>query len=290
MFHTNHGKKMMSVIIWWLVAFAGVYLGVVILAYSMQRALVFHPRREVNATPAEIGLEFEDFTVKTADGVSIHGWLVPARAPEEGGLGLWTIFCHGNGGNISHRLDTLRLQHEMGISACIFDYRGYGRSSGKPSEQGVYRDVEAVWDMLLKRGVDPGHVVLWGRSLGGAVAARMASRTNPAGLILESTFTSVTDMARRSYPFLPVSLLCRFRMNTLGHAGEANRNGCPVMVIHSPEDDVVPFVMGEKLHESLSGRRRFLQIQGGHNDGFLLSAPLYTREVRSFLHELVVGK
>lgn len=270
----------------WLLPLAGVYCALVLLVYVLQGKLVFIPSRSMTATPATIGLAYEDFTVETADTVQIHGWLVPPDTRSDGAPERWVLFCHGNAGNISHRLDTLRMLHEMGLGVCIFDYRGYGNSQGSPTEAGVYKDVAAVWDFLLGKDVQSGQVIAWGRSLGGAVAAWLAAKRDPGALILESTFTSVVDMGRRSYPFLPVSLLCRNRLDAKHHATVAGRKGCPVLVIHSVDDEIVPYAMGQEIYAAVQGVKQFLEISGGHNDGFLLSAERYTRGVRFFLSVL----
>jgi uncharacterized protein len=138
----------------------------------------------------------------------------------------------------------------------------------------------------LDRGVQPGQVIAWGRSLGGAVAAWLAAERDPGALIIESSFTSVVDMGRRSYPFLPVSLLCRNRLDAGRHAMVAGQKGCPVLVIHSADDEIVPYAMGREIHAAIQGPKRFLELRGGHNDGFLISAGLYMREVRDFLLDL----
>ncbi len=273
-------------VISWLLPLAGGYCALVLLVYVLQGKLVFMPSRTLVATPAEVGLEYEDFEAETVDGLRIHGWLVPPRSGNVGNPEYWALFCHGNAGNISHRLDTLRMLHELGLGVCIFDYRGYGKSQGSPSEKGLYRDVAAVWEHLLDRGVQPGQVIAWGRSLGGAVAAWLAAERDPGALVIESSFTSVVDMGRRSYPFLPVSLLCRNRLDAKRHAMAAGRKGCPVLVIHSADDEIVPYAMGREIYTAIPGPKRFLELRGGHNDGFLLSAGLYMREVRRFLLEM----
>lgn len=271
------GKPSMSFVI--VVALvAGLVLGGV---YVFQERLVFFPSRAMAADPSALGLPFEDFTVETADGESVHGWLVPAQGPERAVV----LFHHGNAGNISHRLETLALLHRLGLTTCIFDYRGYGLSSGRPTEPGVYQDSRAVWDMLTARGVEPGRVVIWGRSLGSAVAARLArdlagEGLRPAGLILESAFASIPDMGREAYPFLPVRLIARMEMRTVDYVRDVN---CPVLVAHSPSDEIVPHAQGRTVFEAAPEPKRFLEMRGGHNDGFLATGRDYLDGVDGFL-------
>jgi fermentation-respiration switch protein FrsA (DUF1100 family) len=189
---------------------------------------------------------------------------VPAR--QERGV---ILFFHGNAGNISHRLDTLEIFHTLGLSTFIIDYRGYGQSEGRPSEQGTYLDAEAAWRYLVEqRQVPPERMIIFGRSLGGAVAAWLAQAHPPRALILESTFTSLPDMAATYLPFLPVRSLARFDYNTLARLPDIH---CPVLVVHSPDDEVVPYSHGRQLFEAASEPKEFLELRGGHNEGFLIS-------------------
>ncbi len=253
-----------------------VYLGVALLVYIFQARLLYHPTSKIDATPEQIGLAFDDVSLKTDDGLEISAWFVPA----ENAKGV-IIFCHGNAGNISHRLDTLRIYHNLGFSVLLFDYRGYGRSEGKPSEAGTYSDARAAWDYLVKkRNVEPGRITIAGRSLGAAIAAQLASETQPRALILESAFTSVPDMAAKLYPFLPVRWLSRFSYNTLAIIAQIE---CPVLVIHSKDDDLVPFAHGEELFDAARPPKDFLEIRGDHNGGYVFSGGLYTSGLRAFL-------
>jgi len=253
-----------------------VYLGVALLVYIFQARLLYHPTRKLEATPEQIGLPFEDVSFKSDDGLRISAWFVPA----ENAKGV-IIFCHGNAGNISHRLDTLRIYHNLGFSVLLFDYRGYGRSEGKPSEAGTYSDARAAWDYLVKtRKVAPGRITIAGRSLGGAIAARLAGETQPRALILESAFTSVPNMAAKLYPFLPVRWLSRFSYDTRSVIAQI---GCPVLVIHSKDDELVPFAHGEELFDAARPPKEFLEIRGDHNGGYVLSGGLYISGLRAFL-------
>jgi hypothetical protein len=191
------------------------------------------------------------------------------------------LFFHGNAGNISHRLDSIRIFADLGLDVFIFDYRGYGLSEGSPSEPGTYRDATAAWRWLTgERGLAPGQILLFGRSLGAAVALELATRVEPAGVILESAFTSVPDLGAAIYPWLPVRLLSRYRYDNLGRIASVR---APLLVVHSRGDEIVPFRQGQALFAAASEPKRFLELQGGHNDGFLASGVGYRRGLAEFL-------
>jgi len=267
-----------------LITFAVVSGGVTVMLRSLENSLIFFPTRELLSTPAEYGLDYETIKIAAADGVSLHGWWIPSE-PERGVL----LFFHGNAGNIGDRIESVEIFHRLGLSVLIVDYRGYGSSEGDPSEEGTYRDAEAAWGFLVgERGVDPGRVIVFGRSLGAAVATHLVAglagdevaEKRPALLILESAFTSVPDMAAAAFPFLPARMLARTRYDNLDRVG---RVGCPVLVVHSRGDEIVPFDHGRRLFESARDPRAFLEIRGGHNDGFLVSGQAYVDGIDAFL-------
>jgi hypothetical protein len=223
-----------------------------------------------------VGLDYEDLTLTTSDGVAINAWFVPSDV--EGPV---VLFCHGNAGNISHRLDTIRLLHDLGLSVLIFDYRGYGASGGSPSEEGTYRDAKAAWSYLTdQRQVAPRMVVLFGRSLGGPVAAHLAANHDPGALIIESAFTSIPDIGATAYPFLPVRLMSRYDYSTVDLVEKAT---CPVLVVHSPTDEIIPFQHGRAIYEAAPEPKAFLELLGSHNEGFLISGDKYTDGLRYFI-------
>lgn len=260
---------------------AGVAGYVLLLAfvYFFQARLIYFPNvpgRELTATPASVGLAFEEVRTTTADGIELHGWFVPAAAADRA-----VLFCHGNAGNISHRLEHLKILHDLGLAVLLFDYRGYGRSSGAPSERGTYLDAHAAWSYLTERkGFAPGQIVVFGESLGGAIAAELARTTDPAALILLAAFTSAPDLARRYYWYLPVRLLARFHYPTSEFVADVR---APVLVIHSRDDEIAPFSHGQQLFRSAGGPKQFLEILGDHNAGFLMSGPLLVDGLRRFL-------
>jgi len=253
-----------------------VYVGYSAFLYAYQPKFVYYPVRQLSATPQQIGLAYEPVTFETEDGIRLDGWFIPADVSRG-----TVLYFHGNAGNISHRLDSIAIFHKLNYSVLIFDYRGYGQSEGKPSERGTYRDAEAAWRYLTKqKQIAPGQIVLFGRSLGGAVAAWLAARQTPRACILESVFTSAPDLAARLFPLFPSRLLCRYDYDT--EAAVKNFN-CPVLIIHSPQDDIIPFSHGRKVFAAAREPKAFLEIGGDHNTGFLASGSLYTNGLADFL-------
>jgi fermentation-respiration switch protein FrsA (DUF1100 family) len=228
----------------------------------------------------------EDHWFAAADGTRLHGWW--ARSAAVGGapepaLLLW---FHGNAGNLAHRADqVLALAEELPADVFIVDYRGYGRSEGRPSERGLYLDARGAWRYLTEEcAVPPTRIVLLGVSLGGAVAVDLAAEVEPAGLIVQSSFTSVPDMAAHHYPFIP-RWLVRTRMDS---AAKIGRVRCPMLVAHSPADDVVPYELGRRLYDAASGDRRFYEIAGAaHNETWLIGGNAYLDSLRDFITHCV---
>ncbi len=268
-----------------LILVALVYGFMLLFIFLYQSHLLFLPNiagRNVDATPATVGLAYESLTLTTSDDVELDGWFLPV----EQARGV-IFFCHGNAGNISHRLDSLLLFHRLGYSVLIFDYRGYGRSQGRPTEAGTYRDAEAAWHYLVdKRRIEPGRIVLFGRSLGAAVAAQLATVQQPGALILESCFTSVPDMAAELYPLFPVRLLSRLRYSVVD---SLKKISCPVLVVHSPDDEIIPYSHGERIFAAARPPKAFLKLRGGHNEGFLITGPAYAQGLADFLRTHLPG-
>ena len=257
----------------------GLYTLINAVVYIMQPRLVFFPTRTLDATPAEIGLRYEDIMLDTDDGVSLHGWFVPSVDATT-----TLLFFHGNAGNISHRLDSIRIFHDLGLNVFILDYRGYGRSTGQPSEAGTYIDAATAWHYLTEtRGLPANEIVVFGRSLGAAVATWLAVEHQPGALILESAFTSIPDLAAEYYPLLAVRWLARIRYDS---HGRISRLTSPLLVVHSREDELIRFAHGQRLYSAAAKPKHFLEIHGGHNDGFLVSEDTYTRELRSFIDSI----
>ena len=251
------------------------YLGFMLLIFIFQGKLVYFPGKEVGDTPGSIGLHYEDVYLVTDDKIKIHGWYVPhpdAKAT--------LLFFHGNAGNISHRIESIFIFYNIGLSVFIIDYRGYGNSDGRPSEHGTYRDAMAAWNYLVdERHLRPDEIIVFGRSLGGAVAASLAAKVTPAAVILESTFTSIKELGTHYYPYLPVSWISRIHYPVDEHITSFN---CPVLIIHSHQDELVPVRFGQRLFEYALEPKMFLSISGTHNGGFLLSKDVYVKGIKHF--------
>ena len=258
----------------------GVPLAVALVFLSLfEHSMIFYPDRKVLEDPSRIGLAFEDVEVVTDDGVRLHGWWVPREGAE-----VAVLWFHGNAGNISHRLERLAAFHALGVHNLIIDYRGYGKSDGRPSEKGLYRDADAVYRHLIEeRGVAPERIVLFGKSLGGAVAVDLARRSEVGGLVVESSFTSIVDMAERTLPILPGRWLVRSRFDSLAKIPEVR---APVLVIHGDRDGLVPTEMGRRLFEAAGEPKDFYAVPGAdHNDVLDRGGAAYLARLRAFFEE-----
>jgi len=248
--------------------------------YLIQDRLLYFPISDLAGDPGQLGLEFEDVWLTTADGERLHAWYLP-HPQARGAL----LFLHGNAGNISHRLDSLAIFHRLGLATLIIDYRGYGKSSGTPGERGTYLDADAGWQHLVTtRGFSPRQIVLFGRSLGGTIAAHAAVEHQPAALIIESTMSSVADLAAELYPWLPARRLTRHVYPAVDTV--AAYPG-PLLVAHSPDDEIVPYHHSTRLLAAADGRGLRLDLRGGHNDGFLVTGEAYVAGLDAFLTDVL---
>jgi len=263
---------------------AGIFVLLSLALYLLQDKMVFlanMPGRALTASPGDMGLEYENVSLTTSDGERLHGWYVPAINSR--GV---VLFFHGNAGNISHRLDSIGIFNQLGLDTLIIDYRGYGQSSGKASEKGTYLDAQAAWNYLVdERGIPAEEIIIFGRSLGGAVGAWLGTQHTPAAMIIESSFTSGVDMARRLYPFLPAGLITRLRYPVAEYVSHLD---CPVLVVHSRDDEIIPFDMGQSIYAAVKQRKSFLELRGDHNNGFFISRHDYIRGLDDFI-ESVLG-
>lgn len=258
---------------------AAVYLLIALRILYLHPYIVYRPKRQMNETPRAVGLDYREIFFKTKDGVTLSAWFIPAKEPKAVAL-----HCHGNSGNIADRIDTIKIYYEMGLSLFIFDYRGYGNSNGRPFEKGTYNDAKAAWNYLVEEmNFEPGNIIITGHSLGGAVASYLAGIVNPKALIVEGSFTSITDIGKLCYPYLPIRLLVRQRYNNKKYLKKVH---CPVLIIHSPDDGIIPFYMGEALYLSANPPKGFLQIHGTHNHAIFDSKELYTSEINKFITDI----
>jgi len=257
---------------------AACYGLLVVVVYFMQGRMLYLsgvPGRTLTMTPTNVGMDYQDVSIETTDGVTLHGWFITGRSSQV------LLFFHGNAGNISHRLDSIRLFQDLGLSVLIIDYRGYGQSEGRTTERGIYRDADAAWRYLIEdRGIVASDIVIFGRSLGASVASRLAAQQQPLALIVESSFTSVPDIAQHLYPWLPARWLSRLSHATRDYVRDVR---CPVLVVHSRDDEIIPFHHGEAIYASANEPRTLLALRGTHNDAFLRDERTYIEGVRTFL-------
>jgi len=237
---------------------------------------IYYPSKEIILSPADVGLKHEDIFFTTDDNLRLNGWFVPS-GQSRGTL----LFCHGNAGNISHRVEIIKIFNQLNLNVFIFDYRGYGRSQGVPTEQGLYKDAQAAFQYLLSRGdVDQGTIIIYGKSIGANVAIKLASMVKAAALISESGFTSAYDMGRRLFPYLPIKWIITVKFD----AQSTIKNiAIPKLIIHSEDDEIIPFTMGKKLFEVAASPKELYQMQGTHNEAIFTSGQEYSRRLDSFL-------
>jgi fermentation-respiration switch protein FrsA (DUF1100 family) len=265
---------------WILGAFILLVLGFVMTPYRLERFFVYYPSRQLEGNPGNLGLAYDDLTMTTEDNLKLHGWFVPC-----GGARTTVLIFHGNAGNISHRLPYIELLHELGVNVFLFDYRGYGNSEGKPFEKGLYRDARAAYEWWLQERPAPGErLILFGESLGGAVAVHLGARVSASALILQSTFTSARDMAKT---MMPLGLLLPLTGLRLDSKKDMAKIACPKLIIHGTSDEIVPFRIGELLYEITPPPKYFYAVpRAGHNDVLWVAGAEYGRQIKGFLAKI----
>ena len=259
-------------------------LGPIVLLMFLETGFIYYPDSVVYETPAEYGLAYEDVQVTASDGVQIHGWLMKP----EGEPRAWLLYSHGNAGNVCGRPEVARPLVKRGFAVLLYDYRGYGKSAGKPDEEGTYRDGEAMLSVQLERAGSPKRVFLFGRSLGGGVSYELAVRhPELGGLITDATFTSMPSMVRLVFPIPGAWLLVRTKYDNLAKAPQVRM---PRLVMHGTADELIPFSMGEKLRDATSPPAEFHAIEGaGHNDTYAVGGREYAEAVRRFVDKCLRG-
>lgn len=246
----------------------------------VEEQFIFFPSAEISRTPRNYGLAFEDVYVKTEDGVTLNGWFVPHP-----GASTTLLWFHGNGGNIGHRSEHLKLLHDnLKSHIFIFDYRGYGRSDGRPSEEGTYKDgIAALAHLRSRKEVQSKQIVFFGQSLGAAVATEIAVRESCLALILEAPFTSIRDMARIALPFLPIGLFLRTKYDNLDKIKKVQ---APILVLHGDRDEIVPFAQGQQIFAAAPQPKRFYAIRGSaHNDTYSVGGEAYFLALKEFIEK-----
>lgn len=241
-----------------------------------ERMNVWIPRHELVADPSQTGLNHEELFLVTSDNLNIHCWYFP-HEKAKGSL----LFCHGNAGNISHRIESIRQFHSLGLNVLVFDYRGYGISDGRLSEQGTYTDAETAYHWLKER--EPNKpVVIFGRSMGAAIAAELATRVKANALIFESGFISIKEMGKELFPWFPVWWLNSIKYDSLSKIQKINT---PLLVIHSPDDDLVPYTHGKKIFDAANEPKQFIHLSGTHNEGHFINVDEYLQNISAFLEK-----
>ena len=256
---------MLNVLIDILAVLLVLMAGLWVLVRYLETAGVFFPSRSMTVNPSVMGLPWQDVYFKAKDNITLNAWFL--KNPQAFST---VIFAHGNAGNISDRLFKIKFFYDLGLNVFIFDYRGYGKSEGRPSEAGVYLDAQGAYDYLQSReDVNMDNIILYGASIGGVVVVDLATHRKAALLVVESSITNAQDMARIHYPFAPHFLLS-LKFDSIN---KVRRLSIPKLFIHSPDDEVVPFGVGQKLFEAASEPKEFLMIHGGHNDGSITVDP-----------------
>lgn len=258
------------------IALALFYFIAMLAIYFAQTWFIYAPNmpsRKMLASPADINLTYEDLTLYTEDGEELVAWYVPAKDAAK-----TVLFLHGNAGNISHRLETIKVFHELGLSFLILDYRGFGHSTGKPTEMGTYMDAITAWNYLLEqKKFKADQIIIAGRSLGGGVATELAKNVDAAMLILDSTFVSMPAAAKIHFPFMPTDWIVKHRYETIKKIDQINM---PVVVAHSVKDEVIPYAHARKLFNVAEEPKRFIELNGGHGNSFLMAKENYVHGIQ----------
>lgn len=247
---------------------------------KIENFFIFFPDSEIYATPKDLGLNFKDIYFHTGDDIKIHGWFFPLEIEKP-----VILFCHGNAGNISHRLENIRFLLEKGLQVFIFDYRGYGKSEGKPSEPGIYKDALAAYDYLVREeNILSSNIVLFGRSLGAAVAIDLSLKREIKAIIVESGFTSTRGMAKTMFLF---SLFSSLLPASYNNDEKISNIKVPKLIIHGDSDEIVPFYMGKSLFNASPEPKYFFRIEGaGHNDTYMIGGERYFQTIATFVKDL----
>ncbi len=253
---------------------AVVSLTLLIYVKLFEHRFIYYPTQELTSTPS---VAYESVGFDAADGARLHGWFIPAG--EEQIL----IVSHGNGGNIGHRVSMAEFLHEeLQIDILMYDYRGYGRSEGEPSEEGTYADIRGAYAYLLSRGYGGGQIYLLGQSLGAAVSVDLAAELEVGGVLLEAPFTSVAAMARRQI-YIPVGWLLRTKYDSLSKVGEII---APLAIVHARNDPIVPFHFGGELFDAATTRKRFFAVDDEVHEGVMMAlGPEPLSELKRFIFE-----
>ena len=260
-----------------LLFLAAVILFLALYLRYFERHSIFFPMKEMLCFPEEAGLVYEDIYFQVSDKVRLNAWFLPCKEAR-----YTLLFCHGNAGNLGHRLAKLKFFHDLGLDVFIFDYRGYGRSKGLPSEIGIYRDAQAAYDYLLSRKIAPEYIISYGESIGGAVAVDLASKNKVGALIIADTMTSAKEMVEELFIIVPYWVFStRFDSRS-----KIKKITVPKLMVHSVNDEIVPYNLGKRLFEAAPEPKEFVKIRGGHNSCFFESNGVIRERIADFLRRL----
>lgn len=272
-------KKSMSPILNFLVILLVFYIILIAAVYVFQSKMIYFPDKHLIYFPNQMGMDYNDVYFTSNDNVKLNGWFIPGESPDR-----IVLFCHGNAGNISHRLESIRIFNKLDLGVFIFDYRGYGKSEGSTDEEGTYFDGEAAWNYLTtEMKIDSNNILIFGRSLGCGIAAWLAKEKSPCAVILESSFKSIPDLGSKIYPFIPIRLISRFNYSVFEYVQKSH---CPKLFIHSVQDEIIPFEQGKQNFEIASEPKELFEIKGSHNDGFFLAGQAYEDRLKQFIDKV----
>ena len=249
--------------------------------------IIYHPHKYPQGiwNPSSFNVKVEDVFFQAKDGTKLHGWYIPSANAQA-----TLLWFHGNAGNLTHRLENIQQLQPLALNIFIFDYRGYGKSEGKPSEAGIYQDSQAAYDYLIreKNVVPLENLFLFGRSLGGICAVEVASSNPAAGLILESVFTSARDMAGQVFPLLPIGWAIRSKFSAVEKVPYLK---LPKLFLHGTKDEIVPYKLGRKLYSAAAEPKEFYDIEGaGHNDTYGVGGREYFSALNRFITDTLKMK
>ncbi len=237
---------------------------------------LYIPTHDIKGNPSNLGLKYEEVNFTAKDGVVLNGWFIPVE-----GAKFTFLYCHGNWGNISDRLDKIKFFNKLGVNYFIFDYRGFGKSDGKPTENGLYNDAQAAFDYLLTRkDINKEKIVVYGKSLGGPIAADLCVRRKVFAMVLEGSFASVVRRAQQKIPFLPMGFLVGQRFDCLS---KVKKIAIPKLIVHGKKDEIIPFLDGELIFRQAQDPKQFLSFDGGHNDDIYITSQDYKEVLGEFL-------
>jgi uncharacterized protein len=261
-----------------------IYAGILVLLRLYESRLIYFPgpQRTLIAPPVSLGLPIERVEITTDDSVKLVAWAIPAPQASP----FWLLICHGNAGNLSEfgRPAHYAGLRGLGLNLLAFDYRGYGESEGVPAEAGLYRDAEAAYRYLTQqRGISASRIIIFGHSLGSAVAVDLASRVPAAGLIVEGALTSATDRGQELYPYIPVRWIAASRFNSMEKIGRVT---IPKLFLHASEDEVIPLAHGRRLFQAALQPKTFVELRGGHGDAFEVDSAGYFQSIAKFLERV----